>query len=461
MTSRRVAVVGGGMAGLAAAWRAASLGADVVIYEAAERPGGAVRSVVRDGWIAEAGPHLIAAADPLIQALLGAAAFAQVGVRPGPNVRRNYVLHGGQVVPLPVSVAELSSTPLLSLGGRLRFARDLVMAAGAPSAEETVDAFARRRFGDEVAERLFDPRVTSTICGDPRAVLAADAFPVETGFERSHGSVLRGSIAGRMAARRRARTPLAGSWGCIGGLTQLAEQLAAQGGATVHTGTAVERVACMTDGVAIEFASGARNMFDAVILALPAVATGHVMRDGGPAAAAIAEMPHASVAVVSLGFARDQVDHPLDGYRLIVPSSAQRDLLSVVFASSILPARAPDGHVLLTMTVGGALRPDLAEAAADRLVPLMLAELRTLLGVRGQPVFSEISHWPRALPQPVAGHAARLAAADQLECSSGGLALTGSWRDGSAISNVLLGGIRAADRIAERQGWNRSTSPER
>ena len=169
-------------------------------------------------------------------------------------------------------------------------------------------------------------------------------------------------------------------------------------------------------------------------------------------------MPLASIASVSLGFRRDQVRHPLDGSRLLVPSVEHRAILSVVFPSSLFPARAPRDHVLLTTFVGGARRPELLDRGEAGLIALVRTELAELLGATGTPVMSDVTIWRDALPQAVAGHGDRLAAADAVEAAAGPVVFTGAWRDGLSIGEVLLGGMHAADRLAQRQGWPTDSS---
>jgi protoporphyrinogen/coproporphyrinogen III oxidase len=161
----------------------------------------------------------------------------------------------------------------------------------------------------------------------------------------------------------------------------------------------------------------------------------------------------ASIASVSMGFRRDQVAHPLDCSRLLVPSIEGRSILSVVFPSSVFAGRAPADHVLLTTYVGGARQSELLDRGAAALIALVRAELAELLGVTGSPVVSDVTIRHDALPQAVAGHADRLAAADAMEGADGRVAFTGAWRDGLSIGEVLLGGMHAAGRIARRQGW--------
>lgn len=449
MTPRRVAVVGGGVAGLLAAHRLRALGAEPVLFEATAEAGGVVRSVRRDGWLAEAGPNTVAPAPPEVRPLLEAAGVTARIVAPSPAAKRRYLVHEGAPVPVPLSVADLVATPLLSVAGRLRLLREPFVARGG-TADESVDTFARRRFGDEVAERLIDPLMAGTSGGDPARLLARFALPKLVEYERGAGSILKGSVRARSQARRRGEVLGGAIWSCAEGLGEMPARLAAALGDGFVPGARVVRVVAGDgDGVALTFADGHRATFDAAVLACPAPAyrTMELALPGGRTLEPVATMPHATLLTVSLGFPRAAVAHPLDGFGLLAPSRERRAILGVLFPSSLFAGRAPDGMVLLTTFLGGARDPGAAALDDEAVQARVQDELRALLGVGGAPAFREITRWPEALPQAVAGHDERLAAAGAVEASGAPIAFAGAWRDGLAVGEAMLGGVRAAERL--------------
>ncbi|MGH7581888.1 MAG: protoporphyrinogen oxidase [Gemmatimonadales bacterium] len=452
MSRPRVAVIGGGAAGLVAGCRLRAIGLEPVLFESTPQVGGIMRTERRDGWVIDTGPCLAAEPDPVVRSLLDAAGCTDGTLRAGPRGNNRYVVHQGAPAAIPHTIAEFTSSPLLSLGGRLRLLKERFIPQK-DIAEETVDAFARRRFGDEMADRVFDPLLASTCAGDPREILARYAFPSIVGHERRSGSGLQGNTRARMEARRKARGKPTGSWGFANGMGALAERLAATIG-DVRTGAAIAAIDASSRGVELHGAWG-DDAFAGAILAVPAVAWARVDVDipGGHALSEIATMPHASIASVSLGFARSQVRHPLDAARLLVPGVEQRSILSAVFPSSVLPARAPDDHVLITAYLGGARRPDVVDLSETALAALAHRDLAELLGIDGEPVMRNITVWREALPQAVIGHRRRLAAAEMIEASAGAVAFAGSWRDGLSLAETMLGGAQAANRLAARRGW--------
>ena len=184
---------------------------------------------------------------------------------------------------------------------------------------------------------------------------------------------------------------------------------------------------------------------DAVVVAVPSAAAAGLLRGCDPAlASALAAIEYAGSAIVSLGFARDDVAHPLDAAGLVVPRREGRRILAVSFSSQKFPGRAPEGSVLMRTFVGGALDPETAALDDERLLPLVLAELRDVLGVRGTPQFVQIDRWRGAMPQYTVGHADRVAQIRRLVAAHRGLAIAGAAYEGVGIPQVIASGQAAA-----------------
>ncbi len=448
MSAARVAVIGGGLAGLAAAAELRRRGVVPVVFERDASVGGVVRTIHRDGWLIDTGPAMAAEPSPVVRELLDAVGVSNVTVRAGSAGATRYIVLNGAPVLLPRTTSELSSSSLLSIAGRLRLLKERLIPAQRDVSDESVDRFARRRFGAEMAERMFDPLIASTSAGDPRQILARYAFPAIVDQGRA-GSALQRSARARIESRRRAKGRASGSWSCADGMQQLAERLAAWSG-DVRTSTSVRRIRSIAGGMEVSASGAEAERFDAVIVAVPATGFGAITFDL-PAAdrlLAVSTIPHASVASVSLGFRRDCVGHPLDASRLLVPSIERRNVLSMVFPSSLFPDRAPPDHVLITAFVGGVFQPELISRGDTELVAAVLEECSSLLAVSGPPVLVNVARWPKTLPQAVAGHGERLAEVDRVERAESRIAFTGAWRDGLAVGEVLLGGVQAAGRMA-------------
>ena len=153
------------------------------------------------------------------------------------------------------------------------------------------------------------------------------------------------------------------------------------------------------------------------------------------------------MARVILGFRREDVADPLEGFGFLVPKAEKLNILGTTFSSSIFPRRAPAGYVLLTTFIGGCRQPDLAALPAEKLVDLTVCDLQRILGVRGDPTYR--NHWlfPQAIPQYNVGFKKFTDFMNATETRLPGLYFAGSYRDGISTGNCIVSGHDVADRI--------------
>jgi protoporphyrinogen/coproporphyrinogen III oxidase len=444
-----VAVIGAGLTGLSAAHRLARAGLDVTVYEAAAHAGGVVRSERYDGYLAELGPNSMAApAGPIAQLITDLGLDAdRVSADPGASNR--YVVRGGRLVPLPTTPSALLTSPLLSAGAKLRLTCEPFLARGAPNLDESVADFVRRRMGGEVLAYLADPFISGTSAGDPERLSLRHALPKLHALEQTHGSLIRGALA---AGRRPAR-PAGALCSFTEGLGMLPAALARSLGGSLRLGARVVGLERHTqDWLVTVRAEGdeIRHRHDAVIYAAPAHALAgiRVAVPGAERLEPLSRIAHPPVLVLSLGFRREDVTHPLDGFGALVPAAERRSILGVVFSSSLFPGRAPADHVLLTVFVGGAQRPELALADPAEATERAFADLGELLGVHGKPTFTRRALWRAAIPQYEIGHGRHLESLDALERDQPGLFFAGTYRHGISVGDALTSGYSTAERVA-------------
>ena len=449
-----VAVVGGGVAGLTAAFRLKQRGFRVVVYEAGERVGGVIRTVRRDGYLAELGPNSIAAPPPALLALLGELGLESSIVPASPAARNRYVVKKKRLLPLPISPQDLLTTRLLSNGAKLAvFGESLVDAADA-LVEESVAAFVRRRFNQEVLDYVVNPFVGGIFAGDPEHLSVRHALPRVYGLERTHGSVIK-AFAGMMRARKREEADAAGELegGMISfrsGLQELPDAFARGLHAEIRLRAPVTQIRAGPKGWTVGAAFQASELYDAVVYASPAHCVDDVDLDfpGGDRLKTLASISHPPVAVLTLGFRREDVSHPLDGFGFLVPEVERRNVLGVIFSSTLFPGRAPEGHVALTAFVGGVRNPDLAHADVPTITARVLDDLRALLGATGEPTFREFHLWAKSIPQYDLTYGRFKEIMDEAERRNSGLALAGSYREGVALAEVIASGEAAASRLS-------------
>ena len=444
MSAPRVLVVGGGLAGLVAGQALLRAGLEPLVLEADPEPGGKLHTLRDEGWLVERGPQtwLGEEGDALTRAIDTAGLRSQV-LPAAAAARRRLVLRRGRLCAVP---RELHRA--LSPEGLLRALAEPFVPRRRRGPPESVFAFARRRFGSEVARVLVDALVTGIWAGDPTRLELMSALPRLWRLEQEHGGVVRGLLRGGLRPRKPA--------GFREGMGQLAAGLAALLGPRLRLGAPVSGlVPPGTDsGLWTAVAGGAEHAGRALVLAAPPWEAAPLLTPHAPALAAeLAAIPVAPVAAVALGwpasaFARGAPE----GFGFLVPHLERRLALGCIFVSSLFPAAAPPGRVLLRVLVGGRRRPDLVTWPAARLIAGVRAELEELLHVRGEPELARVIALPRAIPQYELGHAARLGRIEALRAALPRLHLTGNGYRGVALGEVAADAERVALRVAAACG---------
>jgi protoporphyrinogen/coproporphyrinogen III oxidase len=481
---QHVVVIGGGLAGLAAAESllnepskesaAGDAGTRrVTLIEPSGRVGGVVATIRRDGWLIERSADSFLAARPEAVALVERVGLANELIGVDPRVRRALILHHGRTQPVPAGfrliapglLKSILTTPLLSPLGRLRLLCErFVPARGLNVADESLERFAVRRLGREAFERLVQPLAAGIWTADPARLSMAAACPEFFAMELRDGSLWAGEQK-RARTARGAPQAAGARYGqfltLASGMETLPQRLADQLAArrvqfVTAAATALRQRPDRVWEVSLRGAAGSETAAgaahppttieaDAVIVAVPSTKAAELLHPCDPAlSASLAAIEYAGSAIVSLGFAREDVAHPLDAAGVVVPRREGRRILAISFSSQKFPGRAPAGSVLMRTFVGGALDPETAALGDERLLPLVLAELRDVLGVRGTPRIVQIDRWLGAMPQYTVGHADRVRNIQRLVATHHGLALAGAAYEGVGIPQVIASGQAAA-----------------
>jgi oxygen-dependent protoporphyrinogen oxidase len=444
----KVVVVGGGIAGLAAARRLESLGGDPIVVEADAVVGGKLRTEHVDGFVVEA-----AADSFLARKARGVGLCEELGlddelIGRRPEHARTYVRRGDDLHPLPEGLTGMIPTnldalddgSLLSKSGVARFREEPDVPVAPGDGDESVASFVTRRFGREAYEALVEPLMTGIYGGDGELISLRATFPQLRALELEHGSLLRGLTA-----------PAPGRYppfvALRDGMGSLVARLVGSLERTrILVATEAVQVVRTTSGYEVALATGDSLAADGVVLATPAFVTADVLAAlDGSLAALHAEIPHASSVVVTLGFSRADVV-PLDGYGYLVPRTEGSDVLACTWSSQKWEGRAPDGSVLVRVYAGRFGGRDLIVAHDDEIVALAREELRRL-DVVAEPTLVRVQRWPRGMPQYVLGHPERLEAIESAVIAHPGLAFAGAAYRGVGIPDCIASGELAAESV--------------
>ena len=457
----RVAIVGGGVAGLAAGFRLseqarrAGTPPALTVIESATRAGGHATTIHEDGFLVETGPNafLDRPREPEARELARALGLEARLIEASPAARKRYVLLGGRLRRAPDGPLTLLGSGALSPAGKLRLALEPWARRAPPGVEETVFDFARRRIGTEAAKNLVDAAVAGVSAGDSRRLSVDAAFPMMVEMEREHGSLVRAMAARRKEGKSRLL-------GFDQGMAVLIDALRERLGSALQPGIPARGIERSGDEFVVRLENGASIAADHVILAAPAARASTMLAAlDHELSASLAAFRYAGLAMVALAFRASDAPR-LDGYGYLVGASEALDTLGVLWESSLFPGRAPEGSVLLRVMMGGARRPEVVRRDEAQLIECARHELVHPLGITAAPQRAWVKRWPDAIAQYELGHRERVAAARRLAARHPGLELCGSSYDGISFGRAIASGLAAADRVLAAPRERAAHEPE-
>ena len=474
---KRVAVIGGGITGLSAAQRLISTDptVQVVIFESTERFGGIIRTEHSDGFLTELGPDSFITNKPGGIQLCDDIGFTDQLIPTDAEFRRSLVLRNGVPQPVPDGFMlmaparpwAIATTPVLSVGGKIRLLREVfVRPKTNPEEDESLADFVRRRFGRQALDRLIQPLIGGIYTSDPEKLSLKATLPRFIQMEQEYGSVIRATLAEQRQKKGRpdADSGSGARYGLFAtpkyGLGSLVDAILAwlqeSGRATLRSNLSVSSLSLnpATGGAAnpswnVSLPNLPDETFDAVILTLPTHTAADLLNDDSFAdlTQALREIKYASSAIVVTEHRLTDFRHSLDAFGLVVPAIENRKVLAVSFTSRKFPGRAPAGHVLLRTFVGGAMQPELLRHSDEEITDFVKQELSTMFGMANAPAFCRVVRYNRAMPQYHVGHILRVAEIERLTAAHTGLHLAGSAYHGVGLPDSILSGRSAADEV--------------
>jgi oxygen-dependent protoporphyrinogen oxidase len=458
VTKTKVAIIGGGISGLTAAYALHKRHVPYLLLEAGSSLGGLLRAETRGGFLLECADSMHA----LPPEGIGLCRELGLGERLVPanpeqasvSVLHRGVLHRlpeGMILGVPTRILPFAKSGLFSWPGKLRMGLDLLIPGGNSRGDESIASFLRRRFGQEAVERLGEPLLAGIHMGDPERLSILATFPGLRGIEERHGSLVRGLWAASPPETAPGAKPAPAFYSLRGGVRELVDALVVrlerQG---IWTRAAVYGLAREAGGFSLAVRGGETVSAERVVVAAPGPRIAPALEGLAPGAARVlAAIPFASSATVLLGYRRADVAHPLDGYGLVVPRTEGLRTAAVTFVSTKYPFRAPEGHVLLRGSLGGARDEGAMSLSDDAMVETVMRDMGGVLGLRGQPVMSRVFRWPAGLPQLEVGHLERVAAVATELAAVPGLHLTGGGIRTTGIPDAVADGTRAGEAAAE------------
>lgn len=462
----RVAVIGGGISGLATAHRITELAphVKVTLFERADTVGGVLQTEREDGFLFEWGADNFITNVPWAVELCRRIGFADQLVETDKEHRGAFVVRSGKlrkipqgfIVMAPSRVWPVVTTPILGPLGKLRMVAEVLVRKREDDADESLASFVVRRFGRQTYDRLVQPLIGGIYTGDPEKLSLRATMPRFREMEKSHGSLIRAIMSQATRAHKADRESSGGRYSMFvaprHGISSLIQALVGRlPPDTIRLNAPVNELSRHAGGWQLNSvaASGPRSeQFDAVVVAAQAQAAAQLLQPTDDVlSTSLSAIHHSGCCIVSLAYRRDQIRHRMNGFGFVVPAIEGRRIISGSFASVKYPGRAPDGHALIRVFIGGALQQELVDLPDDALVAIARSELAELLGIRGEPLRVRIARLPASMPQYYVGHHERVAVIRQRAATHAGLFLTGNAFQGVGIPFCVHGGEKTAEQV--------------
>jgi len=457
----RIAIIGGGISGLAAAFaleehrRAGTV--EYTLYDSSPNLGGVLRTEHIDGYIVEAGPDSFITEKPWAADLCRTLGLADQLIGSNDVDRKTYILVRGRLIPMPdglmfmvpTKILPTGFSPLFSWGTKLRMARELFHPPRPSDADESVAALVARHYGAEVVDRLADPLLSGIYGGEAASLSVRAILPRFAEMERTHGSLGRAMLAARKKLPRPTNKTAAPLFTSLkNGMQQLVETLVARlNPNSLLTNAPVESIQPRTGGWSVSAGLKSEH-FNAVILALPALASAKLLSTGGPELSAeLAAIRYSSSITVGLGYDRAVRQSLPAGFGFLVPRSEGNRLLAATFVHNKFPHQAPEDRALLRCFVAGSNAENIWQLSDDAIIAIVRNELQQILGLRVAPLFARVYKWKSAMAQYGVGHLDRLDRIERLRQQLPGLALAGNGYRGIGVPDCVRSGQEAAKQV--------------
>lgn len=434
-------VVGSGISGLIASFWLKKNGASICVLEKENEPGGSIKTAKKDEFLVELGPNTVLDNSPYMKEIVKTLKIEDKLIYANKINKKRYILKDGILIPLPSNPINFFLSPIFSFSSKLKVLKEPFVKRG--EKEETIAEFTKRRLGEEILKFAVGPFVSGVYAGDSEKLSVKWATKKIYNLEKEYGSLIKGAIA-----KRKGPAPSAGLFSFKNGLFELIENLVKYS-ENVFFKTEVKKITPSSGGYAlIAKKNGEEIEFKTkgVILTGDSISQCEILKNIDNSCPFF-EIPYASVVILGLGFKREDVLHPLDGFGFLIPQIYKKALLGCLFSSSLFDGRAPKDFVLLTAFLGGALHPEILNFTEEEILLYTMNELKYILKIKGKPVFHLIKKWKRAIPQYNIGHKRFVDWAMEFEKKFKDIYIGGNLLCGISVADCITNSTELAQRI--------------
>ncbi|MDI6804839.1 MAG: protoporphyrinogen oxidase [Bacteroidota bacterium] len=450
-TKKHVAVIGAGISGLTTAFWLQQKGIDVTVLEKDSEVGGTMKTTNENGWLVECGPNSALETTPLFNQLFSDLGILDERIYASESSNKRYILRDNILHPLPMNLAAFLKTKLWSVKGKLRLLKEPFI--GRAEKEESIAEFVERRLGREFLDYAINPFVAGVYAGNPEDLSVRSAFPKLYALEEKYGGLIKGMIKGRKERKQRAEKAKdsAKMFSFKNGMQTLPRVLSKALGEKIRLNANVINTIPTKIGdrriyVTTYQHNGENKSIesDAVVLAVPSYTVSKIIEPIDPGTSKVLNsIYYPPVAEIVTGYKLEKIKRDLDGFGYLIPTKEKRKILGTIWSSTIYPNRAPEGYVSFTTFVGGSRNPEMLDNDDDKILDFTNSELKSIIGIEGEPDFVKIMRWDKAIPQYRLGYYKTIETIERFEQNFPGAFVCSNYRGGIAVGDCVM----SADKI--------------
>ncbi len=448
MINNKIAIVGSGITGLTAAISLKKRGKEIHLFDRKPDPGGAMKTEVKGDWRYELGPNTLLLKDPEVEDLIDELNLSDRVVVANQQAAKRFIVKNGKLTELPASLSGFLKTPLFSAGAKLRLLGEPL--PGRSDKNATVAEFFERRFGKEILDYAVNPFVAGIHAGRPEDLSLRHCFPSLFEMEQSSGSIVMGAIK-KMVGNRNGRKTKRRLISFQKGLSELPSAMVSRLDHT-YMNHDVNRIFKKDSGWYLSTKSGEFGPYRDIICTIPLHKWNkELLPVSDEKLERIENVNYPPLSMLILGYKKEQISHALDGFGFLVPEKENRNILGALITSTLFNGRAPAGHHLLTVFIGGGRQPKLAGLNSDKLLAIAEKDLADLIGLSGEAVYKDHIYWPNSIPQYHRGYSSVVSVFEEIEERHPGLHLAGNFKGGISVPDCIKNGIALAEKLANEK----------
>jgi oxygen-dependent protoporphyrinogen oxidase len=437
--SKEVTVIGAGISGLATAYWLQKDGFDVIVVESGKRPGGAMQTLHEQDFLIDFGPNSGLETTPYIRQLAEEVGIAHEMIYANESANKRYILKNDQLLPLPTSPPAFFKSKLFSIKAKIRLMKEPFVGKSEDGYNQSIAEFVKRRLGQEFLDYAIDPFVSGVFAGNPELLSVKSAFPKLYRLEEVYGGLIKGMIKGARERKNRAEDSKqnAKMFSFLNGMQTFPEAIAKKLNNVIYNFD-IDKISKEENKYTVYSKDGSSIASDIVLSTIPAYSLRDKILDFDTKILAhLNDVYYPPVMVLYLGFKKDQIAQPLDGFGYLIPSKEKKIFLGAIWSSTIFPNRSKEDEASFTIFIGGAKNPQVFDEDEDILIGEVLTEFKRIMKITGDPIYANRRMWEKAIPQYNLGYIEHENYFDKFEIENPGFFIGGNFRGGISVGDCV------------------------